>query len=1092
MNLTNSVKRLSLLAIVSIMSLVSFAQSQVTGHVRDKSGEPIVGASILIKGTGTGTVTDIEGAFTVAKASPSDVLIVSSIGYSTENVKVGNQTRINVVLNEDMANLDEVVVIGYGTMKRRDLTGSVSSVNNEALTANPVANVAEALQGKLAGVQVLSQDGRPGASVSIRVRGGGSISQSNDPLFVVDGFPVSDINDIPADQIESIDVLKDASSTAIYGARGGNGVILVTTKGGREGKVSVSYNGYYQAKWAAKTLGVLDAQDYVALQWGYSTAGGWNADDIARYFGLGSKYGNNYDKYASVKSHDYTDDMLRTASSWNHNVSVSGGTKKTQFTFSANYVTDEGIKINSNYDRLALNFKLRQELAKNLYFDIEGRYSKMFTKGRDATVSSRGSLLSSAYVYRPIDTPYGEDDFTLFGMGAGNIDPAQDPYDITNTLYSSRLRNRLRGTASLSWEPIKGLTLRSEIGVGRNWGENKFYDDGSILSGFQFTKGHKYAELGKTSGENWRWLNTINYEVQGLGEDHSLSVMLGNEEIKTSSETLTVYGSGFPMGSEWTMDRVFGLIHMGDATAYPSENKYINTYSTPETTQSWFGRINYSYKGRYLVTGTLRADGSSKFGPNNHWGYFPAGAVAWRISDEAFMQGAHSWLDNLKLRLSIGTSGNDNISSSLWRETWSASTGVWDEKPVQIYKPSGLKENPDLKWETNISRNLGLDFAMFNRVSGSVDLYWNTTKDLLMNTQIDSSSGYTNMYDNIGKTSNKGLEVALNTCIVRSKDFNLNMNLTYNLNFNKVEELADHADIQYGSGWASAGQSPGNDFILTEGEPVGLVRGYTADGVYTLDDFNYTNGKYVLKEGITDISNISFTNYPISPELKACLPEGQNAFPGCLKLKDLDGDGIVDTDDISVIGRLQPHHTGGFGFTGNWKGLDFSANFTYQLDGKIYNASAMCEYTGGKEPGLGKNRRDFISECWKIYDVRNGELVAVTDPTELASLNANASRPLPYYENNVVSSEFIESAAYLRLSNITVGYSLPKKWFKGVIERVRLYATMANVFCITGYSGYDPEVNTDASRNSNYPTPYMDYGAYVRPRTFTFGVNVKF
>ena len=262
--------------------------------------------------------------------------------------------------------------------------------------------------------------------------------------------------------------------------------------------------------------------------------------------------------------------------------------------------------------------------------------------------------------------------------------------------------------------------------------------------------------------------------------------------------------------------------------------------------------------------------------------------------------------------------------------------------------------------------------------------------------------------------------------------------------------------------------------------------------MYTLDDFNYTNGKYVLKEGITDISNISFTNYPISPELKACLPEGQNAFPGCLKLKDLDGDGIVDTDDISVIGRLQPHHTGGFGFTGNWKGLDFSANFTYQLDGKIYNASAMCEYTGGKEPGLGKNRRDFISECWKIYDVRNGELVAVTDPTELASLNANASRPLPYYENNVVSSEFIESAAYLRLSNITVGYSLPKKWFKGVIERVRLYATMANVFCITGYSGYDPEVNTDASRNSNYPTPYMDYGAYVRPRTFTFGVNVKF
>ena len=1084
------IKRAFMASLLFLVCLMANAQKTITGNVKDANGEALMGATVSM-GSGQGAVTDFDGNFTLHNVSSNATLTVSYVGCKTKTVKVGSATNLAIVLEEDNSNLDEVIVIGYGTVKKRDLTGSVSSVDNKALTANPVSNVAEALQGKLAGVQVLSQDGRPGASVSIKVRGGGSISQSNEPLYIVDGFPVSDISDIPADQIVSIDVLKDASSTAIYGSRGGNGVILVTTKGAEEGKVSITYNGYYQAKWAANKLGVLNAQDYVALQWGYVTAGGW-ANDLAKYFGLGSKYGNHYAEYANMKSHDYTDDMLQTASGWNHNVSISGGTEKTKISFSANYVKDEGIKINSNFERLALNFKLRQELAKKLYFDMDVRYADMNIKGRDAVVSSRGSLLSSAYVYRPIDNPLGTDDYTIFGMGAGNIDPAQNPVDITNTLYQLTKRNRLRGNFALSWEPIKGLTLRTEYGVGRSWGQNKFYDDGTINSGFSFTRGHKYASLEKNNGKNWRSVTTITYDVQGLGEDHSLQLMAGNEEIYDSSEKSALYGGGFPSSEVWTMERVFGLMHMGDAAALPAENYYQNTYNVPETTQSWFGRLNYSYLGRYLATFSMRADASSKFGPNNHWAYFPSGALAWRISDEAFLR-EKPWLDNLKLRLSYGTAGNNNISSSLWLETWSGSTGVWDEKTTQKFSPSGLKENPDLKWETNISRNIGLDFGFFNRLNGTLDFYWNSTKNLLMNVQIDSSSGYTNMFSNLGKTSNKGVELALNAALARSKDFNLNMNLTYNLNFNKVEELPDHRDIQYGSNWASSGQSPSNDFLLTEGKPVGLVRGYTADGVYTLDDFNYVNGKYVLKDNVADISSVSFINYPISPELKAALPDGQNAFPGSLKLKDLNDDGIVDGDDIDIIGELQPHHTGGFGFTGNYKSLDFSANFTYQIGGKVYNASAMCEYTGGKEPGLGKNRRDYVSECWKIYDIQNGELVAVTDPAALQALNAGATRPLPYYENNVVSSEFIEDASFLRLSNITLGYTLPKTWTKkAYMESVRFYVTATNLFCLNGYSGADPEVNVDASKNSNYPTPCMDYGAYFRPRTITIGLNVKF
>ncbi|MCI6617610.1 MAG: TonB-dependent receptor [Prevotella sp.] len=1084
------IKKASLALLLSLVCCVAFAQKTIKGSVKDAHGEPLIGVSIQI-GEGVGAVTDIDGNFTIPNASAASTLKISYVGYKSQTVKVGNQTTFNITMQEDNANLDEVIVIGYGTVKKRDLTGSVASVNHDQLTTNPVSNVAEALQGKLAGVHVVSQDGRPGASVNIRVRGGGSISQSNDPLYIVDGFPVTDINDVPADQIVSIDVLKDASSTAIYGARGGNGVILVTTKSAQEGKISVSYNGYYQTQWAAKTLGVMNAQDYVAMTWAYaaSPGSGGSADDMARYFGLGAKYGNHYADYANMASHDYTDDLLRTASAWNHNVSVSGGSEKTQFTFSTNYNNDEGIKVNSNFERFAMDLKLRQQIAKRLFLDMDLRYSDMNTRGREATTSSKGSVLSSAFEYRPIDKPLGEDDFTLFGMGAGNIDPSQNPYAITETLYNLTQRNRLRGNFALSWEPVKGLTGRAEYGMGRSWGQSKYYDDGSINSAF--TRGHKYATLSKDNGKNWRFLGTINYEVQGLGDKHQLSFLVGNEEIKRSSETLSVYGGGYPMGEEWTMERVFGLMHMGDAAAYPAENYYKNDIDVPTTTQSWFGRVNYSYLGRYLLTATFRADGSSKFGPNHRWGYFPAAALAWRVSDEPFMKSTSHWLDNLKLRLSYGEAGNDNISSSLWHETWAAGTGVWDEKNVQTFAPSGLKENPDLKWETTISRNIGIDFGFFNRINGTLDFYWNTTKDLLMNQEIDSSTGYTNQYANIGQTSNKGVELAINAALVRSKNFNLNLNATYNLNFNNVDELADHRDILYGSGWGSSALMPALDYMLTEGRPVGLVRGYTSDGFYTTADFNYADGVYTLKEGVPDISASVFTAYPKPSTIKTA--SGQNAFPGALKLKDLTQDGTVDSEDVSVIGEIQPHHTGGFGFSGNWKSLDFTANFTYQIGGKVYNAAAMTQYTGGKEPGIGKNRRDFVSNYYKLYDIQNGELVALSDPAALDALNANATCPLPFYESSIVLSEFVEDASFLRLSNITVGYTLPRVWTQKLsIQSARVYVTGGNLFCLTGYSGLDPEVNTDITRNTNYPTLGMDYGAYQRARTFTVGLNIKF
>ena len=1011
--------------------LVGFAQSAIKGTVKDKNGEPLIGVSVTF-GNGQGTVTDIDGNFSV-NAPAGSTIKFSYVGYKPQSVK--GSGNMNITLEEDNTTLEDVVVIGYGTVKKRDLTGAVASVGADALKANPVSNVAEALQGKLAGVNVISQDGRPGATISIKVRGGGSISQSNEPLYVVDGFPVSDLSDIPADQIVSIDVLKDAASTAIYGARGGNGVILVTTKAAADAHID---------EYAAKP------------------ENGWA---------------------------DWQKALFKTGSHQNYQASVSGGNEKTKFTFSANYVNDEGIKVNSKFQRLALNFKLRQELAKRLYFDIDARYAQIDVEGMEPRNSSRGSILSSAFEIRPIDNPLGTNDITLLGLGEAWVNEAATPDKITQAIYNDVVRDRLRGNFALSWEPIKGLTLRTEFGVGRNWTRSKRYDDGTIPSNNitnNFVKGHKWAQLQRSEGNNWRSVSTINYQVQGLGEDHNLSFLLGNEEIYSKSESTTLQGGGYPMDAAWDMDRVFGLMHNGDADTYPAENKYENKYNTPESTSSWFGRHNYSWRGRYLATFTMRADGSSKFGPNNRWGYFPAGAVAWRISDEPFLSGANKWLDNLKLRVSIGTSGNDNISSSLWHETWVSSTAVINGETVKTFAPSGLKENPDLKWETNISRNIGFDFGFFNRINGTLDFYWNTTKDLLMRTEIDSSSGYSYQYQNIGKTSNKGVELALNAAIIRSKDLNLNLNLTYNYNKNNVDELAGGRDIQYGSNWGSSALMPGNDYVIREGEPLGLIRGYTSAGVYTLDDFDYINGQYVLKAGVPDFSTNILTNYYKGPEWDAAIPQGQSAFPGALKLADIDGSGKVDTDDVSVIGKVQPHHTGGFGFSGNYKDFDFSANFTYQLDGKVYNASAMCQYAGGKETGLAKNHRDFINESYQLYDVVNGELVAATDPTMFASLNVGKSRPVPFYEASVVLSEFVESAAYLRLSNITLGYTLPRKLTQRLnISRLRFYVMAENLVTWTKYWGFDPEIGTSSTSLG------VDYGVYPQARIWTVGFNIS-
>ena len=1030
---------------LSLLCFLAYAQKTITGTVTDVSGEPLIGATVTLGGS-NGVITDIDGRFSLTGVKSGSTITVTYIGYQTKTVQVGNANDYSIVLEANDKSLDEVVVIGYGTVKRRDLTGAVASVTGETLAKNPVSNIAQALQGQLPGVSVISQDGRPGATMSIRVRGGGSITQSNEPLYVVDGVVTSRIDDIPADDIESIDVLKDAASTAIYGASGANGVILITTKKAQEGKALVKYSMYYQFKEKPDQLDVLDPYDYVLHTWSYATAYGESyGDNVAKYFGLGTKYGNHLNEYKNMSTHNYVDDLLDSSHAWNHDLSLSGGSEHTKYRASVNYMNDSGARINTGFRRWNASFKFAQDITKKLKWDLDARYSEMQFRG------TRWNTATSAYQFRPVDNPLGADaDPSQMGQGSTFVEMSRNPLDYTKNYDQYNNIYRLRVNTGLTWTIIKGLTAKSEIGLMRGWTERRSWDGGKGDTSYSS------AQLYKNDSYNVRWSSTLNYNVQGLGEDHSLGLLAGYEMVASKSNYSTIYGYGYP--TEFSMDDAFGMINFtGKTKGSEGLDKFDNVIGEPKHVQSFFGRANYSYLGRYLFTATFRADGSSRFSPNNHWGYFPAAAAAWRISDEPFMESTLNWLDNLKLRLSYGTSGNDNIDASLWRETWTTSTINVDGVNKVVYVPGAMMGNSDLKWETTVSRNLGLDFGIFRgKLRGSIDLYWNTTKDILMKVPIDASTGYSYQYQNVGKTSNRGVELALNYEIVRTKDFGLGLSLTYNYNNNMVDELNPDLDLNPDThtGWGSSMRKP--------------------------------------YYGVPDTKSI--VNYP-ADAFKGHKAEGQTAFPGMVKFEDVNGDGVIDDSDATEIGKTQPHHTGGFNINGNYKNLDFSLGFTYQIGGKVYNANAMHDMMGDKDNSLGANRLDIIKDCYRIYDVgSDGNIFAVTEPEALRSLNAGVKYALPYSEYGIASSEFIEDASYLRLNTLTIGYTLPKAWLRNVgISNVRVYFTGANLFCLTGYSGLDPDVNTNMNAGGDgFPTPYYDYQAYPKTRTYTFGLNVSF
>jgi len=1096
---------LLLLCLASSTIVAAQSKFRVNGKVRQSTGEPLAGATIAERGTSSSTLSKEDGTFAIDVSNQNATLLISYVGYPSMEIKVNGQQRLDVTFKSANSNLDEVVVIGYGTTTRKDLTGSVASVSGKTISAIPVTNVAQAMQGKLPGVSVVSQDGRPDADVSIRVRGGGSISQSNQPLILIDGVPGT-LSDIPPDQVKSIDVLKDASSTAIYGARGANGVILVTTKGAQAGKPTISYNGYMKFNTPAKYLQALRPYDYLRYVWANAAA---NAaayqTPFEKLFGLGANAGSNtggIESYRNMSTDDEQRLVYNNSTSSNHDLTITGGTDKTKMFFSANYVNEQGMKINSFLKRANVSFKVSQKLSDNLIFNLDTRYTDIQDMGDESTTNGSGSILSTAYRFRPIATSHILGDTTA--LKTGNIEQygknamwdTYSPAARTADYYPLTISQSVRAIASLDWKIIKNLTYHTDLALSRSWGQRQYWS-GAIYNNYvdDATGKNLYAgavDYRKSDAWGMRWTNTLNYNFE-INDANRLNLLAGQEVSNSGGTSMGIQANHFP--SNFDKATAFAQINQYDQVNGTAQ--FSSGVTVPSRLLSFFGRANYSLLNKYLFTATFRADGSSKFSPTHQWGYFPAGAVAWKLSEEPFLKGIN-WLDNLKLRVSIGEVGNDGISSNLWSQSWTSVTDQRLQYDINRQRQSAYdfssstQANPNLKWETTITRDIGTDFSFFRgRLSGTVDVYWNTTRDLLMLTSIPGITGFTATYANIGQTSNKGVELSLSGTIFENHDWRITAGGNINFNTSNVDQLAPNVTGLYGADWGGIASYPKNDYILQQGQPVGLVRGFIYDGFYTPADFDYNGGKYTLKKGVADIGSWITVVHGLGSSDR---PSGQFAYPGLPKFRDLNGDGIIDDKDVSVIGNMNPKHTGGFSMNASYKNFDFGVYFNWSYGNRIYNANLLATLYGPKEQGVYENKLAIMNNAYKIYDVVNGQLVRLTTPDQLNAANAKASLPLSYEEVGAVSTLGIENGSFLRLNTLNLGYTLPKSLLsRAKINNLRIYGSIYNVFTLTGYSGLDPEVNADAAHNGAvYPTTGLDFGTYPRPRSFIVGLNLSF
>ncbi|WP_035649805.1 TonB-dependent receptor [Flavobacterium sp. ASV13] len=1049
-------------------SQVNAQTTTIEGTVKDAAGLTLPGVNVLEKGTKNGVSSDFDGRYKIKLTNPKAVLTFSFIGFGTKEIPVAGKTKVDVVLAEDSNNLNEVVVIGYGTSKKSDLTGAVATFSGNEVRKIPVPNVAEALTGRIAGVSVTSSEGSPDSNVQIRIRGNGSLSQDASPLYIVDGFPVNNINDISSSDIETMTVLKDASSTAIYGSRGAYGVIIVTTKKGKDGKIAVNFNMFYGMKQMANTIPVTSPEDYVKWQYEYALLDQTDKTILSNPSSYTKYFGNwqDYDQYKGMKGNDWQKQVFgRTGEVQSRDLSIRGGSDKINYNFNYAHYDEKAIMMGSDFNRNNLSLALNSKASDKVDLSFTVRYSDTEINGAGMNeqneVSSADSRLKNIVGYAPIPVPGLTTDDTDEAV-ANNL---THPFVAIVDNNRQQFRKNFNTLGSFSWKLTQDLIFKTELGLDNyNFQDYRFYGRTTY-----YVKNNPAAErqgmpamiMADRKDTRFRNANTLNYDLKKLvGENHNLKLLFGEESIEYKRNDLTSTIQGYPLSFE--LDQAKKLTTQGTPVSVD------NFYSPDDKLLSFFGRANYDYKDKYLFTATYRADGSSKFLGDNKWGFFPAAAAAWKISGEEFLKDA-SWINLLKLRVSYGEAGNNNIPTGQMVQSFISSTSTWINGVDNFWAASKTMANPDLKWETTVTQNIGLDFDLFkNKVTGSVEVYKNKTKDLLMLFPI--SGGYDNQYRNMGEIQNSGVEATLNLNLIEREKYGVSLSFNAAFNTNKINSLGVMNNFTASSGWASS--SITGDYLVNVGQPLGIMYGYKSDGRYEVADFDYAAGAYTLKGGVPDGSTVV-----------------GKMQPGAMKLKDIDGDGKVNANDLTVIGNANPKSTGGMVLNANAYGFDLSAAFNWSIGNDVYNANKVefaTSIPNGQYRNLGAEMAD--GQRWTNLDPSTGQLV--TDPAALTALNANTTMWSPYMPRYVFSDWAVEDGSFLRLNTLSLGYTAPNNLISALgVSKLRFYFTASNVFVWTNYSGPDPESST--RRNTPY-TPGVDYSAYPRSKQLIFGLNLNF
>ena len=1057
--------KLILIIALNLLLFSTTVQSQnvVRGTVMDEKGETLPGVNVKIKDSKTGTVTDFNGKFSLKTEKQGDVLVVSYLGYETKEINADKSKPMQIELKEEVRALNEIMVVGYQDIKKKDLTGSVAKANLDDMLKAPVASFDQALAGRIAGVSVSSSEGTPGGTMNIVIRGNNSLTQENSPLYVIDGFPVEDpaaANSINPNDIESVDILKDASATAIYGARGANGVVIISTKKGKIGAPVLSYNGDFGVQRVTRKIPMMNAYEFVKLQEEM-----FSTTDMAGPYGYYQTYnGKTYslEDYKNVEQYDWQDLIFQDAMQQSHNVGLTGGTSDIRYNGSISYFDQDGVVISSNFNRLQGRFSTQVQHWK-FKFNITANYSKSVYSGNSPSQSSysgMNNLFYSVWGYRPVTTPNYDINTLIENNTDDGIDPAVDyrfnPIMSLKNEYNVKTNTYSGYNGFFEYDIMKGLKLKVSGGYTSDNRVGEIFWNSKTRGGMPTSTQKTNASYSNSDRITWLNENILTYQTN-IKKKHFFNSMIG---LTIQDSKLKTYS----MQSILIPNESLGMAGMGQGTPSTMSSVFADW-----SMLSYLGRINYNYKSKYYLTASFRADGSSKFAKENRFGYFPSLSAAWTFTQEKFMSASKEILNNGKMRLSWGSTGNNRVSEYdtyarilMQQSAYGTGTGLYDVfhgvYPVNNSLSnigailSGLP-NKELKWETTSQTNIGIDLALLNdRINFTFDWYNKITSDLLLRASLPLSTGFASAMKNIGKVQNQGLEFTLNTVNVKTKNFKWTTNFNIAFNRNKVLELSENQTaLLTNAAFDQNYISP--NYIAKIGYPIGMMYGYMYEGTYKLEDFNISNGSYTLKSGIPRY--ISETN----------------TKPGYPRYADLNEDGVIDTKDQTFIGRGEPIHAGGITNNFDYAGFDLSVFFQWSYGADILNANRLLFESGF-------NRRANLNQFASYVDRWTFE----NPESDIPRVSSSPS-------NTVFSTRVIEDGSYLRLKTVSLGYTLQKKILERYkIEKVRVFVSAQNLYTLTNFSGYDPEVSV---RNSAI-TPGLDFSAYPRAFTMNMGVNVVF